>query len=348
MKAAVLRAPGVLRFEEVPNPDSPARGEAVIRVRAAGICGSDLDRVMNTGTYRFPCIPGHEFCGEIHELGEGATAFQKGDRVVVAPILPCYRCESCQKGDFGLCDCYDYLGSRSDGGFAQFVKAPLNNLVKMPDNISFIEGAAVEPASVSLHGLKRAGVRAGDCVIVIGCGAIGLFAIQFARILGAGSIVAADVDGIKLEQAVSAGATSVINGLETDPAGALSAITGGRMADVSIETAGTSATQEQAIRTTRKGGRVLYLGTAHRDVTFPSETFERIVRGEITVTGSWNSFSAPFPGSEWRAVLGYLSDGRLKIKPYVTHAFPLEKAPETIAGMSARKFAFTKVVLEID
>jgi L-iditol 2-dehydrogenase len=345
MKAAVLYAPGDLRYEDVPDPSGPAPDEAIVRVKSAGICGSDIDRVTRTGTYRFPCIPGHEFCGEVQETGRDVSEFRAGDRVVVAPILPCFRCEACQRGDFGLCDSYDYLGSRRDGAFAQYVKAPARNLVRMPDGIGFDEGAAVEPAAVTLHGVKRAGIQAGDCAAVFGCGTIGLFAVQFARILGASSVAAIDVDASKLELAKKAGAAAVINSAEEDPIEALKALTKGRMADVSIETAGVGVTQEQVVRAVRKGGRILFLGTAHRDVVFPPKTFERIVRGELTATGSWNSFSAPFPGKEWSAVLEYLGDGRLQMKPYISHVFPLEKAPETIAGMAARKFAFTKILL---
>lgn len=347
MKAAVLYAPGDLRYEEFPSPSSPAAGEAVIKVSAAGICGSDIDRVTRTGTYHFPCIPGHEFCGEVSDIGDSVSNVGVGDRVVVAPIIPCFVCESCQRGDFGLCGDYDYLGSRRDGAFAQYVKAPARNLIRMPDGVSDSEGAAVEPAAVTLHGMKRAGVSAGDCVAVLGCGTIGLFAVQFARVLGAGSVIAVDIDASKLRLAETAGATATINSASADPIDALSDLTSGRMADVSVETAGISLTQEQAVRAARKGGRVLYLGTAHRDVVFPHKTFERIVRGELTAIGSWNSFSAPFPGGEWSAVLGYLRDGRLRIKPYISHAFPLEKAPEVIEGMAAKKFAFTKVVLEM-
>jgi L-iditol 2-dehydrogenase len=347
MKAAVLRSPGDLRYEDVPMPLAPEPGEAIIRIKYAGICGSDLERVMHTGTYRFPCIPGHEFCGVISELGSGVSDFKIGDRVVAAPILPCFRCEACQRGDFGLCEDYDYMGSRQDGAFAEFIKVPIRNLLKMPDNVDDVEGAAVEPAAVTLHGLKRARVRAGDFVAVLGCGTIGLFAVQFSGILGAGTVAAVDVDPAKLEHAKTAGAAFTLNGGTDDPVEALKSLTGGRMADVSIETAGISVTQEQAVRTTRKGGRILYLGTSHRDVVFPPNTFERIVRGELTATGSWNSFSAPFPGKEWRAVLGYLSGGRLRIKPYISHIFPLESASEVIADMAARNFPFLKVMLQI-
>jgi L-iditol 2-dehydrogenase len=344
MKAAVLYAPGDLRYEDAPMPPPPGPGEVTVRVRAAGICGSDLDRVMRVGTYRFPCVPGHEFCGTVHAVGEGVDR-GVGDRAAVAPILPCYRCESCQRGDFGLCDNYDYLGSRRDGGFAQYVNAPAKNLIPMPDAVDFIEGAAVEPAAVTLHGIKRVRVEAGDCVAVFGCGAIGLFAVQFARIMGAGTVIAVDVDETKLELARAAGAKIVLNGGTDDPVAGIAEYSDNRMADVCVETAGVPATQEQSARATRKGGRILFLGTAHRDVVFPPATFERVVRGELTAMGSWNSFSAPFPGGEWRAVLEYVEDGRLKIRPFISHVTRLADVAQTIRDMYERKYSFTKVIV---
>ncbi len=119
MNAAVLHAPADLRYEQVEIP-SFNEDEVLVRVRAAGVCGSDLGRVMKTGTYRFPTIPGHEFCGEVAEVGAKVKEFKPGDRVAVAPILPCGECEFCQAGDYGLCDDYNYLGSRTHGGYAEY------------------------------------------------------------------------------------------------------------------------------------------------------------------------------------------------------------------------------------
>jgi L-iditol 2-dehydrogenase len=347
MKADVLYAPGDLRCEEVPMP-LPFDGEVIVKVKAAGVCGSDLDRVMHTGTYRLPCIPGHEFCGEIYYPEKCSSGLMRGDRIIAAPIIPCRNCEPCQRGDFGLCDNYDYIGSRRDGAFAQYVRVPEENLIKMPDTVSFLEGAAVEPAAVSLHGVKRAKIQAGDYVMVLGCGTIGLFAIQFTKIMGACFVVAVDVDPSKLEQANTAGADLIVDSSRQDPIEILAKLTNGRMADVVIETAGISITQEQSVRAARKAGRILFLGTAHKDVVFPPKTFERIVRGELTAIGSWNSFSAPFPGSEWHTVLGYINNGRFKIKPFISHTTTLEDLPSVIARMSTRQLVFTKVIVALD
>lgn len=349
MTGAVLHAPGDLRIEKVKKPElEKCSKEVIVRVKAAGICGSDLSRVMTTGTYHFPTIPGHEFCGIVEETGELADQYRPGDRVLVSPILPCYQCDSCQEGNYGQCDHYNYLGSRTDGGFAQYVKTRQENLIPLPKEISFIEGAAVEPAAVTLHGMMRLHFRPGDCAVILGCGPIGLFAVQFAKIMGATSVAAVDIDARKLDLAKRAGADYTINGMELPVVDTLKKYTVDKGADLVIETAGTSMTQLQSIEICKKHGQVLYLGTSHKDVVIPPQVFEHIVRNEITITGSWNSYSAPFPGREWTAVLEYVKSGRLDIRSFITHQYPLVKAPEVIAQMQAREFMFNKVVLIIE
>lgn len=341
MRAAVLHAPGDLRLEEKAMPSAPEPGEALVRVSTAGVCGSDIGRILHTGTYSFPTVPGHEFAGTVEQIGDGdAGGFKKGDRVAVAPILPCFACDNCAQGNYGQCDDYNYLGSRTDGGFAEYVKAPVRNLVRLPGAVSLRHAALIEPACVTLHGMMRLDVRAGDTVMVLGCGAIGLFAVSFAKILGATRIIAVDVDEAKLELAKKAGATILVDSRKEDACEK-------RQADIVVETAGVAATQTGALRGARKHGQVLYLGTAHRDVVIPPEVFERIVRGELRVTGSWNSFSAPFPGREWRAVVDYIQSGLLDMELFITHCIELNELPEFVRRMDRREFMFNKVLVNI-
>ncbi|QBH98736.1 galactitol-1-phosphate 5-dehydrogenase [Limnobaculum zhutongyuii] len=343
MKAAVLHAPADLRVQDVPVPGCK-EDEVLIQVKAAGICGSDLDRVMVTGTYRFPTIPGHEFSGVIAAIGRNVTKFSPGDRVAVAPILPCFSCDFCQQGHYGQCNNYNYLGSRTDGGFAEYVAAPERNLVRLSDNISYEHGAMVEPAAVTLHGVMRAGIKAGDSVAVLGCGALGLFAIQFARILGATRIIVTDIAEDKLALAQQVGATQVINSKTDD---AVKAILASGAVDITIETAGVAATQVQALEVTQKHGKVLYLGTAHADVTIPPHVFEHIIRNELTLLGAWNSFSAPFPGREWFAIIDYIQNGSLVMQPLITHTIKLEDLPIFVKDMKKRVVSYNKVIIKM-
>ncbi|MCX7709213.1 MAG: galactitol-1-phosphate 5-dehydrogenase [Clostridia bacterium] len=348
MEAAVLYAPADLRVEKIPVPTNIGAGEVLVKVRAVGICGSDLDRVMKSGTYKFPTIPGHEFCGEIAEVGADIKEFKKGDRVAVAPMLPCMTCEFCQQGNYGQCDDYNFLGSRTDGGFAEYVKAPVKNLIRMPDSVSFLEGATIEPAAVTLHGIKKVGINVGDSVAVLGCGAIGLFAIQFAKIMGATKVIAVDIAPDKLDLAKEIGADICVNALNNDVVQVIKELTGGKGVNVAVETAGVSLTQEQCLRVAKKQGRVLYLGTAHKDVIIPPKSFECIVRNELTIVGAWNSYSAPFPGVEWFATLDFIQSGSLKIKPLITHTLALKDAPQVFKDLVERKYPFNKVIFVVD
>ncbi len=349
MEAAVLHAPGDLRIERVPIPEI-GKSEALVRVKAVGICGSDPDRIMRKGTYSFPMIPGHEFCGIVEKLGGGESVanWSKGQRVVVSPLMPCFRCESCQRGHFGQCDSYSYIGSRTDGAFAEFVKVPIRNLIALPDGVPFLEGAVVEPAAVVLHGIRRAGIQSGDSVAVLGCGTLGLLALQFARILGAKEVIAVDIDEKKLSLALGLGADETVDASQFEPVETIQRLTGGKGPCVCIETAGVSETQEQCLRITSKQGRVLYLGTAHREVLLPPETFERILRCELTLYGSWNSFSAPFPGNEWTDTIEYVEHGKLKMAPLITHSLPLAKAPQIFKELSEGKLSSVKVLFDME
>ncbi|HEB31061.1 MAG TPA: galactitol-1-phosphate 5-dehydrogenase [Spirochaetes bacterium] len=348
MKAAVLHAPGDIRFENVPVPSDLHKKEVLVKVRAAGICGSDLDRIMKTGTYSFPTIPGHEFCGIVEKTGDEEKGFKKGDRVVVAPIIPCFSCESCQQGHYGQCASYNYLGSRTDGGFAQYVKAPVMNLIRMPAEVSYKEGAAIEPAAVTLHGMRRVGVETGDTVAVLGCGTLGLFALQFAKIMGATRTIAVDIAEEKLELAQKLGADELVCAQEKDPVTEIKKMTEGRGPHAAIETAGVSITQEQCLRIAAKHGRILYLGTAHKDVVIPAGSFEHIVRNELLITGSWNSYSAPFPGREWHASVDYVKKKVIKIEPLITHTFVLEDASKVFRDLAERRYVYNKVMFEIN
>ncbi|MFI0843120.1 galactitol-1-phosphate 5-dehydrogenase [Mesorhizobium sp. IMUNJ 23232] len=338
MQAAVLHAPGDLRVEQVPLPKNLGDDEVLVRVMAAGICGSDIARVMVTGTYRFPTIPGHEFSGIAEEIGRGVTSVKKGDRVAVAPLMPCFECDSCRRGNYSLCDTYNFLGSRTDGGFAEFVKAPASNVMRFPDNIGFMEAATIEPAGIILHGIHKIDLKAGDSVAVIGVGALGYFGVRFAKLSGAKPLIAIDIDDAKLELAKQAGADVCINPGREDAVARIFEETGGRGVDLALETAGNNAGRELSIAAVKKQGMVLVYGSAHHDVVFKPELFEKILRREIHVLGSWNSYSVPFPGKEWFDIVNFIAAGDLSSTPLITHVLPLSEAPETFRKLADRSF----------
>jgi L-iditol 2-dehydrogenase len=338
MKAAILHAPGDLRVEEVAIPSELGADEVLVKVAACGICGSDIGRVMTTGTYSFPTIPGHEFAGEVEAVGAEVMHLVPGDRVAVAPLMPCFDCPECERGLYSLCDNYNFLGSRTDGAFAQYLRAPAKNVLKVPDHVSLEVAATIEPAAIILHGIHKVDLSLGDAVAVIGCGALGYFALQFAKLSGAQPLIAVDVDEDKLALARQVGADVCINPAKTDALAAIKAATGGRGVSLSLEAAGNDKGRDLSILACGKQGKVVLYGTAYGDVTFGEKAFAKIVREEIEVIGSWNSYSVPFPGKEWFDIIGLLEAGRLDVEPLITHRASLDEAPEIFRKLKDRSF----------
>ncbi len=340
MKAVVVHDAGDIRYEDVPIPPLGPR-QARIRVRAAGVCSSDLPRIFEGQAYFYPIVLGHEIAGQVVKVGDEVTGIKEGDRVAVAPLLPCWHCEWCQRGRYSLCDNYSYLGSRTQGAYAEYTTAPVENLVPLPPQVDYEAGAMLEPTAVILHGLGRVGVMPGDDVAVVGAGTLGLLAIQLAGIMGARRLFAIDLVAARLEVAESLGAQACLG---EGTAATIAEATLGRGVDLVVETAGTATAQESCLDLSRKGGRVLYLGIPEREVNLSRAAMQRLVREELTIYGAWNSYSAPFPGYEWHASLTYMSRGQLQTKPLITHRFGLQQAKEAFIMMKEEKEFFNKVI----
>ena len=344
MKAAVLHAVGNLRYEDIPIPEIAA-GEVLVKVKAAGVCGSDIPRVMKKGTYSFPLVPGHEFAGEVAQVGDHVgDSFDVGDRVTVFPLIPCRECAYCQIGEYAQCDSYDYLGSRSNGGFAEYVAMPVDNLVPIPDNVDFDCAAMTEPASVALHALRRTGVDTGDNVAILGAGPIGIILAQWARSCGAGRVFLADIVDEKLDVAREFGFTDCINAAREDTVKRIVEETNGRGADICVEAAGTSVTLEQSLRIVRKLGKVVLMGNVSGDVVIPERTASAILRGQLTIYGTWNSSFTAVPKNEWITALQFMSLRRLDLNPLITHRFRLDQVNDAFDMMYNKREFFNKVM----
>jgi len=228
MMAAVLCGDRDLQYKETEKP-SPKAGEVLVRVRASGICGSDIPRVLHKGAHFFPIILGHEFSGEIAALGEGVEGFEIGDRVSGAPLKPCGKCRDCQKGNYSLCKHYSFIGSRENGSFAQYVCIPAQNAIKFDKSVSFEQGAMFEPSTVALHGVLLNECAGGEYVAVCGGGTIGLFTVQWAKIFGAKKVVVIDILDERLELAKKLGADEGFNSTDPDFAERIKAEAGGQV-----------------------------------------------------------------------------------------------------------------------
>ncbi len=333
MKAGVLYANEDIRYEDVPTPEVSA-GEVLVKVKVSGVCGSDVPRVLHNGAHYYPIILGHEFSGEITKVGEGVENLNVGDRVSGVPLIPCMKCKDCQNGNFSLCKNYTFVGSRIQGSFAEFVKLPAQNVVKFDDSVSFEKGAFFEPATVALHGIKCAKYTSGKDVAILGGGTIGLFTMQWAKIFGAKTVTVFDISDKRLSLAKKLGADFVVN-TKNDK------ITDSKY-DYVFETAGQGATILQAFDIAANKATICCIGTPHNDLTFTPSQWEKMNRKEFYLTGSWMSYSSPFPGEEWELVAHFFKTGQLKFdeelifKKFnlknIKDAFIMYKEPSSVGG----------------
>ncbi|RCX08671.1 L-iditol 2-dehydrogenase [Anaerobacterium chartisolvens] len=321
MKCAVFKEP--YNFEIV-NRDIPlaGKGQVLVKIMAAGICGSDISPYTGRDIQRRQpgIIMGHEAAGIVESVGEGVTAWKKGDRVAVNPQIYCEKCIYCRTGAYNLCDNMFLIGSSKrvflDGAMCQYLCISDKQLLSLPGNVGYNEGAMLDPAGNAFRVVRCGGVGVGDTVAVMGCGAIGLIAIQTARIAGAGKVIAVSRSDRKLGIAGEVGADVCIN--SGDAASAerrIKSLTNGKGADVIIDAAGFADTYALAVKSCKKGGAVVALGYGSTHINFP---LTELIFKEIRLIGS-TGFAA-----EGEMVLEYLSKGLIKLDKIITGRFPLE------------------------
>jgi L-iditol 2-dehydrogenase len=335
MLAAVMYSPGDIRLEDVPKPP-PKAGEVLLRIAAVGVCGSDIPRMLVKGAHRMPIICGHEFSGHIVEAGDGVEGFVQGDLVGVAPLIPCNACVQCKTGNFSRCLDYDYFGSRRDGAYAEYVSVPAGNLLKAPHGMDSRAAAMIDPASIALHAIWKSPPIAGQRGGVIGCGPIGLFAIQWMKLMGCRDVVAIDVAEEKLAQAREAGASHTYLVTDATPAEI--------KCDLIVEAAGHTSSINMATRLAAPGGHVVFIGIPAADVILDNRTFQYFLRQEISLHGAWNSFGAPYPGKQWTVTLDNLASGKLRWDFMITHELGLKELPGMFQKIKDKSVFFSKVM----
>jgi len=329
--------------EDVPNP-KPQKGEVLVRIKASGICGSDIQRVFVKGTYHFPTIPGHEFSGEIIELGKGVDLSYLGKKVTVFPLLPCMKCDNCQIGQYAQCVNYNYFGSRCDGGFAEYIAVPVWNLVFVPDSLSYEEAAMCEPSAVAIHALRQGVVEIEDTIVIYGAGPIGLILGSWAKAWGADKVLLVDIDESKIVFAKEIGFQYIWNSNDGDPVTWVKKVTEGRGADISIEGAGVSITLEQCLKSVRTFGKVITMGNPIGDITLSQEGYWEILRKQLKVIGTWNSSYVSIPKNDWKLAIRAMEKGQIDVKQFITHKVPLTDGIKPLEMMRDRKEFFNKVM----
>ncbi|PXW86718.1 L-iditol 2-dehydrogenase [Streptohalobacillus salinus] len=344
MKSLKLYGKRDIRYEEATKPAIEKQDDVIVKVKAVGICGSDISRYMKLGPYEEGMIFGHEFSGVVEKVGRAVVQLKPGDRVTGCPALYCGKCESCKKSEYARCEKLTVIGSTYPGAFAEYVKLPAENFVKIPADVDFDAASMVEPSSVVIHGLYKTMMHPGAEVAIMGSGNIGLLAVQWANIFGAKKIYAIDIDNEKLAIAKALGASATINPKDGPVHEQLMTLTEGRGVDVAVEAAGSIVTSAQVFSLCKKGGSVVFLGIPYGDVNVERFYFEKIVRNELKVYGSWNAISAPFPGKEWETSLQFMASGQLKVDGLITHRLSLKEGPEIFEQIANKVPGIGKVI----
>ena len=342
MKSLVLTEPKVLRIQESPTPDLAA-DEALIRVKACGICGSDVHGYDGSSGRRIPpLIMGHEAAGVIEGMGAKVEGFSLGDRVTFDSTVYCGECEYCLEGKVNLCDRRMVLGVscgeyRRHGAFAEYVAVPSRILYKLPPSLPFEHAAMIEAVSVAVHAVGRVKFQPGDSSVVVGAGMIGLLLVQAARAAGCDRVIAVDLDKDRLKLAKELGATQSINPLESDTIETILGATAGQGARVSFEVVGSTPTVETAIQATRKGGAVVLVGNLAPQVEFPLQS---VVTREITLFGSCAS------AGEYPKCIELMDKGAIKVSPLISAQATLEEGAEWFDRLYAKEAGLMKVILQ--
>lgn len=334
MKSVVIHAEGDVRVEERPMPQLQADNDVLVRVVSSGLCGSDIPRIFSHGAHYYPITLGHEFSGYVESYGTGVTDMQPGDAVTCVPLLPCFHCPQCERGYFSLCKQYQFVGSRSEGGNAEYVVVKRANLFRLPSDMPIDDGAFIEPITVGLHAFHLAQGCEGKNVIIVGAGTIGLLAMQCARELGAKSVTAIDINPQKLTLAKELGATHVFNSREIGAAEIYSALADMQFDQLVLETAGTPQTVALSVEIAGPRAQVALVGTLHQDLTLTSSVFGQILRKELTILGSWMNYSSPWPGEEWETAARLLTEKRLQLEPLIAHSGDADSFAKAVTSLN--------------
>ena len=331
MRAAVFAGVGDISVRDAPAP-TLGRGDMLVRVRAATICGTDL-RIMaglKTRGLRLPSILGHEFAGDIAAVGECLSGWQVGQPVAVAPVIACGQCASCQRELYNLCDSRKALAYEYDGAFAQFIRVPARairagNVFALPPGLGYAAAAIAEPLSCCLNGQQNlGGIQAGDKVLIVGAGAIGMMHLQLAKAQAATRVFVSEPSLHRRKLAIQNGADLAINPLETDLHDAIMAETAGSGVDKTILAVGLPHVLPQLLRLTRKNGAVnLFAG-------FPPGARAEIDPNEIHYRQLHISGASASTLTQFARALDMIAAGIIDAEAIVTHRFPLEAFDEAL------------------
>jgi len=336
---AMVTAPGKVEFQTKTLRALGAR-DVLIQVKAAAICGSDLH--IFKGMHPSAALPvsiGHEASGQIIAVGEEVQKYKVGDRVTIEPIIACGKCDFCMRGEYHLCVNVSFQYRKGQGAFAPYFIASEDRVFKLPDHLSYEEGALVEPLAVALHAVKKSGIRLGQTCAVFGAGAIGLLVAMLSHRTTASDVFVADINPFRLERALELGATGVINSLVSNPVETIMERTGQMGVDRSFEAVGLEATLIQSLTALKKGGTATLLGIFEKpDAVLPVNLF---VQREINLAGS-QGYCWDFQDG-----LALLENNVVDLKKLITHRLNFDELQQGFETLLNPQSNAIKVVINI-
>ncbi len=342
MKALLYTKPYTFEYTEVPDPEVGA-DDVLVRVKACGICGSDVaGHTGKTGRRLPPLIMGHEAAGVVEQLGRNVRGFVPGDRICFDSTVYCNQCPACRQGLFNRCVKRQVLGVsvpefKRQGAFAEFVAVPQWICAKLPEKMSFVQAALLEPASIGTHAANRPPITKTDTIVIIGAGTIGLFILQAAKLRGAKTTIACDLNEFRLDLARQVGADVHLNPSKVALKEEILKRTDGRGADVAFEAVGFAETFRQAISLTKTGGTVTAVGNLQKETEF---NLQELVSRELTFTGSYAS------AGEFRTCIDLIASGKINVAPLVSEVLPLKDGPRAFQRLLDGKENLLKIILE--
>ncbi len=342
MKASYLKKLKKWTYSEIPVPSNYDESKyAIVKTSLNGICSTDILRSMKTGFYNYPIVPGHEIIGSVYKI-KSSTKFKLGDRVAVYPLIQCKKCKYCKNQYPNLCDNYSFLGSRTNGGYAEYVLTPIENLIKIPKEVSDERAVFTEPLAVTLHSFKIAEKNfKPKKILILGLGPIGLLITLWAKAKGYKNVTAIDRNKNRFNVFKKIGYSKY---LDSNKINFQTLIDQKAYYDTVFECSGSTILQEIGISLTEKQGQFILLSNPNNDLNMNKNLYSKILRGEINFRGSWSSLITPY--NEWKKALKMMKKKSFDPSILISKKISLRQMPHLIPQMYNKKFPFIKVVVK--
>lgn len=335
-----MTEPKRITFREIAVP-VPGPDQVLVKIRKIGICGSDVHVYHGTHPYTsYPVTQGHEVSGEIVSCGEYVKDFTAGQKVTIEPQVFCGRCWPCLHGKYNLCEKLKVMGFQTTGTASEYFAVDASKVTPLPDELSYSEGAMIEPLAVTIHAARRFGELKGAKAVVLGCGPIGILLVQSLKAFGAAEVLATDISDARLDLAKSLGADYVVNTMKEDYAGALLAAFGPDKADVAYECAGSDITMDQAIQNGRKGSTIILVAVFGKRA---SVDLAKLNDSELDL-----NTSMMYRHEDYLDAIRFVKEGKIKLKPLMSRHFAFEDFQKAYEYIDNNRESTMKVLIDVD